>query len=73
MVYSLLGTIIAFFSLTIIRDKDAFSNCSAKIKALSIAFSALILNPARAVDRYFAVLSVSAKSLIWRNIYYFNF
>jgi hypothetical protein len=62
MVYPTLSAIIASSSLAIIRDKDVFFNCFANIKTLSVIFLAFIFIPARAVDRFFAVLSVSAKS-----------
>ena len=68
MVHSLFNIIITFFSLAITRDNDTFSNCSAKIEALSIVSLALMLSPTKVIDRFFAVLSASAKSLFWRNI-----
>jgi hypothetical protein len=61
--YSFLGTIIASFFLAIIRNSDVFSSYSAKIEAFFIVSPASTLSPAKAVDRFFAVLSVSAKSL----------
>jgi hypothetical protein len=61
--YLFLNAITAFFSLAITKDSDAFSSCPTKIEALSIAFSASTLSPAKTVDRFSAVLSVSAKSL----------
>jgi hypothetical protein len=63
MMHSFFSIIITFFSLAIIRDRNIFSSCPAKIEALFIAFSASTLNPARTVDRFFAVFSASAKSL----------
>jgi hypothetical protein len=63
MVHSILNTVITFFSLAIIRDKDVFSSCFASIEALSVAFLASTLSPARAADRFSAVISASAKSL----------
>jgi hypothetical protein len=56
--------IVTFFSPAIIRDKDISFSCLASIEALFIVFSALMLSLAKAVDRFFAVLSISAKSLI---------
>jgi hypothetical protein len=64
MVYSFFSVTIVFFSLGIIRDKDASSNCSAKIEILSVIFPASTLSPARAVDRFSAILSASAKSFV---------
>jgi hypothetical protein len=72
MVHSLFGAIIAFFFLVITRDNDASSNCPAKIETLFIAFPALMLSPVRAIDRFSAVLSASARSFLWRNICYSN-
>jgi len=63
MVYSFFGAIVTSFSLTITRDKDASFNCPAKIEILSIAFPASMLSSARAIARFFTVLSTSAKSL----------
>jgi hypothetical protein len=63
MVYLILSTIVTFFSLVITRDRDIFSNCLAKIEALFIAFSAFMFISARAVDRFFTILSASVKSL----------
>jgi hypothetical protein len=63
MVYSFFGAIIAFFFLNIIRDKDVSSNYPARIEAFSVISLALTLNPVKAVDRFFVILSASAKSL----------
>jgi hypothetical protein len=63
MVYSFFNVIIASFFLGIIRDKDTFFSYPARIKAFFIIFPASTLSPASAVDRFFAVLSASAKSL----------
>ena len=63
IMHSFFNTIIIFFSLTITRDSDTFFNYPAKIEALFIAFLASTFNPARIVDRFFTVLSASAKSL----------
>jgi hypothetical protein len=68
MVYLILGAIAAFSSLVIIKDKDAFSNCLIKIKALSIAFPVFKLIPVRTVDKFSAVCSASARFRVWRNI-----
>ena len=62
--HSIFNAITASFSLAIIKNKDAFSNCPAKIETLFVAFPASTLSPVRAVDRFSAVLSISAKSLI---------
>jgi hypothetical protein len=72
MIHSFFSVIIAFFSLIIIRDKDTFFNCPAKIKVFSVTFLALTLNPVRAVNRFSAILSAFAKSFVWRSIYYSN-
>jgi hypothetical protein len=64
MVHSFLGIVTISFFLAITRDSDAFFSYSAKIEALFIAFSISTLNPARTVDRFSAVFSASAKSLI---------
>jgi hypothetical protein len=72
IVHSFFGTVAAFFSLAITRDSDAFFNYPAKIETLFIAFLTSTFNPARAVDRFSAVSSAFAKSLIWRNICYSN-
>jgi hypothetical protein len=71
-VHSLLGAIIALSSPVIARDKDIFFSCPARIEALSVAFSVSMLNPAKTIDRFSAVLSAFAKSLSWRNICYSN-
>jgi hypothetical protein len=68
MVHLTFGVIAASFSLAIIKDRDVFFNYPARIEALSVAFPISMLNLARAVDRFFAVLSASVKSLAWRNI-----
>jgi hypothetical protein len=61
--HSFFNVIIAFSSLIIIRDKDTFFNYSISIEILFIAFLASIFSLAKTVDRFFAVLSASAKSL----------
>jgi hypothetical protein len=73
MIYSFFGALITSFSLDIIRDKNVFFSCSVRIEILSIISSVSTLSPIKAVDRFFAVFSVSAKSLAYRNIYYFSF
>jgi hypothetical protein len=72
MVHLILSIIIASSSLIIIKDRNASFSYPAKIEALSIVFSASMFIPARAVDRFSAVLSASARSRVWRNIYYSN-
>jgi hypothetical protein len=64
IIYSFFSVITASFFLIIIKDKDTFSNCPARIETLSITFSALTLSPARAVDKFSTVFSASAKSLL---------
>jgi hypothetical protein len=62
--HSFFNVIIAFFFLAITRDSNISFNCPARIEALSVAFPALMLNPAKAVDRFSAVFSASARSLL---------
>jgi hypothetical protein len=62
MVHSFFNVIIISSSLVITRDKDVFFSCPARIEAFSVISSVSIFNPARAVDRFFTVLSVSVKS-----------
>jgi hypothetical protein len=62
MVHSLFGAIITSFSLAITRNNDIFSSYPVRIETLSVAFLTLMLNPVRAVDRFFAVLSASVRS-----------
>jgi hypothetical protein len=64
MVYLIFNTIITSSSLAIIKNRNTSFNYSVKIEVLSIAFSVFIFNLIKAVDRFFAVLSASAKSLI---------
>jgi hypothetical protein len=64
MIHLILGISVASFSLAIIRNKDAFFSCPAKIKAFFVAFPASRLIPARAVDRFSAVCLASARSRI---------
>jgi uncharacterized membrane protein YjjP (DUF1212 family) len=63
-VYLILGAIIVSFSLTIIRDRDIFSNCSAKIEALSVVFLVFRLIFIKAVVRFSAVYLASVKSRV---------
>ena len=63
IIYSFFGAIIASFFLAIVRDSDASFNCPARIKTFSIIFPASIFSSVRAIDRFFAALSASAKSL----------
>jgi hypothetical protein len=63
MIYSLFGATVIPFSPVIIRDKDISFSYLASIEALSVVLSIFMLNPARAVDRFFAVLSTFVKSL----------
>jgi hypothetical protein len=63
MVHSFLSATVVPSSLAITRDSDAFSSYPARIEALSIASPASTLSPARAIDKFSAVLSASAKSL----------
>jgi hypothetical protein len=63
-VHSFLGAVIISSSLTITRDKDASSSYPARIEAFFITSPASTLNPAKAIDRFSAVLSVSAKSFL---------
>ena len=63
MIHSFFGAITVSSFLAITRNSDTFFNCPAKIEALFIASPAFTLSPARAVDRFSAVYSVSARSL----------
>jgi hypothetical protein len=63
MVYLILSAIAASSSLAIIRDRNAFFNYPARIETLFIAFPIFMLTLARAIDRFSAVFSTSAKSL----------
>jgi hypothetical protein len=62
--HPILSAIATSFFLAIIRNRDAFSNYSVKIKALSVAFPAFKLISVKIIDRFSAVFSASAKSLI---------
>jgi hypothetical protein len=64
MVHPTLGIIAVSFSLAIIRDRNIFFSYSAKIEALSVAFSAFRLTLVKTIDKFSAVFSASAKSLI---------
>jgi hypothetical protein len=63
MIYSFFDVIIAFFFLSIIRDKDTFFNCPARIETFFIIFPTSTFSPARAVNRFSVIFSTSAKSL----------
>jgi hypothetical protein len=58
-----LNAITASSSLTITKNKNAFSNYPAKIETLSVVSPTSKLTSAKAIDRFSAVLSASAKSL----------
>jgi hypothetical protein len=62
--YLIFNVIAASFSLAIIKDRDIFFSYPIRIEALSVAFSAFIFSLARAVDRFSAVYSVFARSLL---------
>jgi hypothetical protein len=64
MVHLIFNAITVSSFLIIIRDKNTFFNCPVKIEILSVVFSASMLIPAKAVNRFFAVLSVSARSRV---------
>jgi hypothetical protein len=59
--HSFSGAFIVSFSLGIIRDKDIFFSCSARIEVLFIIFLVSTFSPVRAVDRFFAVFSIFVK------------
>jgi hypothetical protein len=61
--YSLFGAFIVFSFLGIIRDKDTFFNCPARIEAFFIIFLISTFSPAKTADRFFAIFSVSVKFL----------
>jgi hypothetical protein len=63
MVYSVFKVITVSSFLAITRDKNAFSSYPVRIETLFIVFSAFILSLAKAVNRFFTVLSASARSL----------
>jgi len=63
MIHSFFGAFAASFFLAIIKDSDAFFSYPARIETLFVVFSVLTFNPARGVDRFFAVFSAFAKSL----------
>jgi hypothetical protein len=64
MVYLIFGAIAASFSLIIIKDRDISFSCPARIEALSIVFLVFRLIPVKAVDRFSAVYSASARSRV---------
>ena len=64
IIYSFSGAIIAFFSLIITRNSDAFFSCPARIETPFIVFLISTFSSAKAIDRFSAVFSASAKSLL---------
>jgi hypothetical protein len=64
MVHLIFNAIIASFSLAIIKDRDTFFSCLVRIEALFIAFLIFRLIFIKAVDRFSAVYSASAKFFI---------
>jgi hypothetical protein len=64
IIYSFFGVITAFSFLIIIRDKDTFFSCPARIEVLFVTFPALTFSSVRAIDRFFAVFSAFAKFLV---------
>lgn len=64
MVYPIFNVIVTSFSLIIIKDRDTFFSCPAKIETLFIVFLTFKFIPAKAVDRFSAVCSVFAKSRV---------
>jgi hypothetical protein len=60
----ILDTITASSSLTITKDRDTSFNYPARIETLSVVSSVSILSPVRAIDRFLAVCSVFARSLL---------
>ena len=64
MIYLIFNVIAASSFLIIIKDRNAFFSYLARIETFSVVFSIFMLNLIRAVDKFFAVFSVSAKSLI---------
>jgi hypothetical protein len=63
MVQLTLGAIAASFFLAITKDKNAFSNCPARIEALFVVSPISMLILAKTIDRFSAVVSAFAKSL----------
>jgi hypothetical protein len=64
MVYLIFSIIAVSSSLAITRNRDTFFSYSAKIEAFFVAFLVFMLIPARAVDRFSAVLSAFIKSFL---------
>jgi hypothetical protein len=62
MVYSFFSVTVIPFFLAIIRDNDISFNYPVRIEILSITFLVSTLNPAKTIDKFFTVLSASAKS-----------
>jgi hypothetical protein len=71
--YLILNIIAASSFLIIIRDRDASFSYLANIKAFSVVFPAFRLILVKAIDRFSAVFSASARFLVWRSICYSNF
>jgi hypothetical protein len=64
MVYPIFSAFAISSFLIIIKNRNISFNCPAKIEIFSVAFSAFMLIPARAVDRFFAVFSAFARSRV---------
>jgi hypothetical protein len=64
IIYLFFNVITASFSLIIIKNKDIFFSCPAKIETLFVIFLVLTFSPAKAVDRFSAIFSTSVKSLV---------
>jgi hypothetical protein len=62
MMYPIFNVIATSSSLIITKNRDTFFSYLARIETLSVAFPAFKLTPARAVNRFSAVLSIFAKS-----------
>ena len=62
--YLTLDIITASSSLAIIKNKNIFSNYSAKIEILFVVFPTFKFIPVKAVDKFSAVYSASARFLI---------
>jgi hypothetical protein len=63
MIYLTFSVIAVFSFLIITKDRNAFFSCLVKIETFSVVSPISMLSSARAVDRFSAVLSASAKSL----------
>jgi hypothetical protein len=62
IMHSFFGVIIVPFFLVIIRDSEIFFSCPVRIEVFSVVFLVSTFSPAKAIDRFFVVLSASAKS-----------